>query len=246
MRSDDVILAVHRRVAQILAWSMQCAATGLGPSVGEDTLPFRSAFRHSLPGLPLAGGFRLAYLGFKADMKARKEAHMFERNFNCNFICEACMATKAKPNLPCPFTDFSEHAAHRLSNISHATYVRTAPVLSPWAVMPGFHLHSVFRDLMHILFLGTIRVMIPSIIMFWVRFNALDGGSLAEKLQLLSKDMEQKCKQNGKLLQNVSYSFCGFAFLSHVLPVILEGFASRCVASRLPIWGSPMEWIILN
>ena len=111
------------------------------------------------------------------------------------------MATKAKKNLPCPFTDFSEDAAHKLSVISHETYVRTARIVSPWVTMPGFHLDSVFRDLMHILFLGTVRTMIPSCIMFWVRFNALDGGSMAERLQILSRDMKQQCKANGKLPQ---------------------------------------------
>ena len=79
LASENIRHDVHRRVAEILAWSMQFAGTGFAPTVGEDGGRFGSAWRHSLAGSQLAGGWRMAYLGFKADMKARAEAHRFDR-----------------------------------------------------------------------------------------------------------------------------------------------------------------------
>ena len=199
MRDDAVRFAVHKRVAEIVSWSMGHAASARGPTHSEDTTPFSSAWRHSLANMQLAGGWRLAYLGFKSDMKARAEAHRFDRYYLCDFICEACMAQKAKRKSTCPFTDFSPGAAHRLTKISHETYLRTAKHVSPWQAMPGFHLFSVFRDMMHILFLGTLRTMIPSCIVFWLRFEALGNGSTSEKLLQLSKEMKELCRRNRQL-----------------------------------------------
>ena len=199
LRDDVIKHGVHARIAQVLGWSMECAARGIGPAVREDGLPFTSAFRHSLANRELAGGFKLAYLGFKADYKARCEAHRFDRYYLCDFICEACMAQKAKRNMTCPFTDFSAQAPYRLTGIGHETYLRTAACPSPWVAMPGFHLHNVFRDLMHTLYLGTLHTLIPSCVVLWIRFDVLGDGSLADKLQRFSRDMKQKCREHGPL-----------------------------------------------
>ncbi len=42
----------------------------------------------------IAGGFRFAYFGFKADAKARKECHQFDRSYQHTQICETCLAEK--------------------------------------------------------------------------------------------------------------------------------------------------------
>ena len=204
MRDDSVAAHVHKRVAEIAAWSMECAATGLGPTVGEDGLPFQSAWRHRLKGQVLSGGYKLAYTGFKADMKARMQANRFDRYYNCDFICEQCFAEKAKPGITCPFTDFSDDAPHRLTRISHTTYMRTASEVSPWACMPGWNLHTVLFDMMHSLYLGTLRTMISSCIVFWIRFNALGGGTIAQQLLRLSSEMKKKCRENGYTSGTVS------------------------------------------
>ncbi|CAE7761614.1 unnamed protein product, partial [Symbiodinium necroappetens] len=235
MRDDSVAAHVHKRVAEVLAWSMECAATGLGPKAGEDGLPFQSAFRHRLKGQVLPGGYKLAYTGFKADMKARMQANRFERYYNCDLICEACFAEKAKPNKTCPFTDFSETACHRLTRISHTTYMRTASEVSPWACMPGWNLHTVLLDMMHILYLGTLRVMISSCIVFWIRFKALGGGTIAHQLLRLSSEMRQKSRENGIRLNLSSFtpSNVGIASGLNDNPELCSTFKAAAVKSSL-------------
>lgn len=46
----------------------------------------------------IAQGFRFAYFGFKADAKARKECHAYERFCQHTQICEICLAEKPSVN----------------------------------------------------------------------------------------------------------------------------------------------------
>eukprot|EP00969_Alexandrium_andersonii_P364983 15465245-Alexandrium_andersonii.AAC.1 len=79
-------------------------------------------------------------------------------------ICESCFAVK--DNLPGTdsrlrsgfeefgFGNLSKRAPWRRTLVSHDTYVRTANHLSPWCQVSGFHLQMVWRDFMHVVYLG--------------------------------------------------------------------------------------------
>jgi hypothetical protein len=120
MRDQDVRDAVHQTIAEIVAWSLKAAATGVWPTVGPKGENLIGGDRGRLQGQQLAGGFRACYWGFRADGKARKEVHGFQRSYLHSFVCESCMAQRPhkgwQPQLN--YKNFYPRAAHRLSKIS--------------------------------------------------------------------------------------------------------------------------------
>ena len=186
----------HRVVADVLRWSMIHAAAGHAPLVGHDERPFTSSWRRSLAGQTLAGGHRAAYFGFKADLKARHESHLFKRWYQCIEICDQCLAQRHSKNCnpALLFTDFSDAAAHLMTSISHSDYVRTHEPLTPWLNMPGFCIQTSFFDVMHCIWLGTAKDLYASALGFWHRSNCLVGNNLSECLQNFSQRMKAAFK----------------------------------------------------
>lgn len=151
-------------------------------------------------GQPLSyNGYLFAYFGFRADAKARKECHKFERNYQCNQICEVCLAERPNkygdPALT--FKNFYSDAAHLLTSLTHAEYLATSNHQSPWENMPGFHVKSCFRDPMHTLFLGTAKDLLASCLGLWCRNGYIEGPNLAEQLRWVSATQREYCKAAG-------------------------------------------------
>lgn len=122
MRSEATKQHVHQVIAQVVAWSLESAASGVYPTTG----PFGEQLigrRSDLKGAPLANGWRGVYYGFRADEKARKETHCFFRSYQHSLICMNCLAQKPHkgwhPELS--YKDMTKDAGHRLSRISHST-----------------------------------------------------------------------------------------------------------------------------
>ena len=112
---------VHEKVADILAWSLRCAAQGKWPSHG----PFGEALtgtRAEWSEQVLAGGRRAAYFGFRYDGKARKEANRFQRSYQHNLVCECCLAQKTRPSSEplLSYKNFYPDAAHTMTSIRKA------------------------------------------------------------------------------------------------------------------------------
>ena len=189
----------HRLVATIATWSMRCALKGKAPVTGPFGEPLTKK-RAERGGQPLSyNGYLFAYFGFRADAKARKECHKFERNYQCNQICEVCLAERPNkygdPALT--FKNFYSDAAHLLTNLTHAEYLATSNHQSPWENMPGFHVKSCFRDPMHTLFLGTAKDLLASCLGLWCRNGYIEGPNLAEKLRWVSATQREYCKAAG-------------------------------------------------
>ena len=151
-------------------------------------------------GKPIAGGeYRLAYHGFKADAKARKETHKFNRSYQHNQICETCFAERPNkygdPRLT--FKNFFPCAAHRMTELSHSNYVASSHDLSPWSDMPGFHVKSLFRDPMHTIYLGTAKEVLASCSGYWSRHGCLPGATLEERLRWVSQRQKEVCSNAG-------------------------------------------------
>ena len=189
---------VHEVVAKITIWSMSAALEGRFPSLG----PFNEKLdihRAANSNKILAGGYRFAYFGFKADAKARKECHLFDRSYQHNKVCETCFAERPNkygdPLLT--FKNFHPNAAHVMTELSHDDYVRAATELSPWLPMPGFHVKSCFRDPMHTIFLGTAKELLASCLSFWNRRGYLPGPNLAQRLRHFSAKQRDYCLSVG-------------------------------------------------
>ena len=199
MRDEDVLRDANTTVARVLSWSMDQSLAGIGPSKDMDNEDFNQAFQLSLRGQPLAAGWRLVYFGWKSDLKARVQAHFFSRYYLCNNICDSCFATRPHANRVLSFTHLGEEAACWMTEVRHEDYLRHDPSPSPWTAMPGFRLETVFFDAMHIIWLGSARVLLASCLGAWHKLGVLGVEPLSVKLRAFSFEMKRRCRENQSL-----------------------------------------------
>ena len=120
-------------------------------------------------------------------------------------MCERCKAVK-------PTTNANSHDAMSYKNmapvppyartqITHFEYVQSSTKLSPWMSIPGFSLETVSYDLLHVIYLGTARDHVPSMLLYMkLRGFAYEAGETAELyLKRISIEMRADCKAQGPL-----------------------------------------------
>lgn len=191
--------AIHSLVAKVTIWSMRAALKGKWPTQG----PFGESLlgaRSQKAGLEFGNGYRLAYHGFKADAKAKKECRVFERSYMHNKVCEACMAekpTSKNHDSLLTYKDFYPNAAHLLTELNHRDYLVSSTRISPWEPMPGFDFRTCFRDPMHTIFLGTAKEFLASCLGYWSRRGCLTGPDLQEQLRWVSQRQKECCAEAG-------------------------------------------------
>ena len=208
MRDEEVQRYAHSKVASAMSWSMWQSLKGIGPEFDMDNDRLTSPFQLSLKGKRLAGGWKLVYFGWKADLKARVQAHFFSNYYLCNNICDRCFATSPMANKHLAFTHLGEDAAYWMTELSHSDYARHNSDPSPWMEMPGFRLETVFFDAMHIIWLGTARVLLGSCLNVWHRLGFLGNASYGANLKAFSVDMKNTCRANkimGRCFQYTLY-----------------------------------------
>lgn len=122
LREETIKQKIQENIANIVGWSLRSASKGFWPSEGPAGFELEGSHRKSLAGRQLAGGYRACYFGFRADGKARKESHLFQRSYLHSLVCEACMAQKAhkqwQPLLT--YKNFYPSAAFRMTTVSPA------------------------------------------------------------------------------------------------------------------------------
>ncbi|CAK9018521.1 Uncharacterized protein SCF082_LOCUS14128 [Durusdinium trenchii] len=116
MQNLSVRKNMEKVVAEITAWSLRHGASGVAPMEGfyGEQFPKRS-FRSRIAGKPLACGYRLCYLAFKADLKARAECNYFyKRYYRCKTMCDRCDCIQPTTNAPEALTykDFRDVPAY--------------------------------------------------------------------------------------------------------------------------------------
>ena len=196
MREEALQRYAHAKVAAVLSWSMEQSLKGVGPAVDMDNDCFTSPFQLSMKGKPLASGWRLVYFGWKADLKARVQAHFFSRYYLCNNMCDSCMATAPGANNVLAYTHLGEDAACWMTELKHEDYVRHEADPSPWMGMPGFRLETVFFDAMHIVWLGTARVLLGSCLGVWHRMGLLGPERYDNSMKAFSVEMKDTCREH--------------------------------------------------
>lgn len=140
---------------------------------------------------------RGAYFGSRFDLKARYQCNMFERFYQCRFMCDQCMSQNPTPksNQEMWYFDFRPESPRYLTYISDLTYRRTASALSPWACMPGWSLRSCFYDMLHIVYLGVARDLVGNLLSDFIDCDCLPGNSLEEQLRSFSSVMNKEFKR---------------------------------------------------
>ena len=98
------------------------------------------------------------------------------------------MAAKVSKNTDPRMTykDFRPNLPRYLTRINHATYMRTTPAafLSPWRVLQGWSLESCLHDMMHVVYLGTARDLIPSLLGDFLECGVLGSSDLSVDYRL--------------------------------------------------------------
>ena len=197
-RRLEVKAGVQKVVAKVITWSMKIALDGVAPSVGFNGEQLVGE-RAQLSGSQMSGSYKFAYFGFKSDLKARKESHFLERSYQHTKICDTCLAEKKSKygQAEMEYKNFYPDAAFWETEMSHADFLRRCVKVTPWSEMPGFHIKSVFRDPMHILYLGCAKDLLASVLGYWHRAGLLEGPNLQEQLRIFSRKLREVCRQEG-------------------------------------------------
>lgn len=142
-----------KEITEFIAWNLQVLESGVYPSKDHKGRAL-SGRRARRAGNEIANGWRATFFGWQGDMKERVKMHRFTRNWQSNFMCERCLATKHLPETT-PY-DFGSGAAWRKTEVSHRTYVALTPEpqLSPWIAVRGWRLDRCSDDLLHTVWLG--------------------------------------------------------------------------------------------
>ena len=146
----------------VIAWSFNCALTGLHPRRGPTRKRFEDRQRRRLAGQKLAGGFKLVYVMFGADWKAEVDTFHLEHHYNMGVeMCHLCWATKEGELSYCqpcnnPCFDHPRRNDDYMASRSAA--------MSPLTGIAGFHSQQVLPDAMHVGPLGIFLVVAGSVL----------------------------------------------------------------------------------
>ena len=184
--------------------------------------------------LPAARG---AYFAARYDAKARVETNNFLRHYGCSLICEQCLASKISKTTDdrmC-YKDFRLESPRWLTRINHDTYMRTTPprAISPWHIIPGWSLESCLHDIMHVVYLGTGRDLVASLLGDFLECGVLGPPHLSvdHRLRLFSIEMNKFFKSEKSFAQIYqTFSYFGIKYLS-IFDAAFKGL-------DLYLWGS--------
>ena len=130
-------------LSKIALWDFEQLLRGQAPTLRYDG----QASPAWLSGKEL--GLRGAYVGIRADWKARRELHHCMRHYGCNHVCDLCWACR-------PHVD-PEWSFHKVWDVEG--FPEDPEMQSPWLGLPGAHVHLHLFDLMHVLFIGEARAL---------------------------------------------------------------------------------------
>lgn len=207
MKEPNTKRKVMQTVAAYFGWCFQVAQNGLPPKTGFYCEPWPAGTYRQLlaaSGAPLLGGFRGCFAGFKADLKARKESHFFNRSYTSLKCCDTCSATQPFPSAVANpisrsllYSDFSPHARWRGTNEDNSEYLRKCADPSPWHVVPGFHKDLLLYDLMHVGPLGIWRDIVAALLIDMITRGELPGISPKVALNKFWVSFRNWCRQSG-------------------------------------------------
>ncbi|CAK9008584.1 unnamed protein product [Durusdinium trenchii] len=162
--------ATRSEICRILAWDFRQLESGLYDYVNHCGM-FHAvgSAREKQAGdyLPMKAAFAF----WKGDMEAHAYAHNLvqtQRYYRCNQCCDFCLATCDKRAPELNWGSLSLRAVWR-----SALTMSDPNDTSPWCQVPRFKKDKRLLDLLHIVHLGTLRDLIPSVII-----DSLQDGTL--------------------------------------------------------------------
>ena len=203
MRDKAVKAAAMQRLAEWVAWNFRILQDGHGPPHGYAQEPWVEGGPCSkLVGERIMADYSGAYMGFKGDAKARKEAHGFRQNYMSTRVCDRCAAVQPfKQVLRSPalkrlcFTDMSARAPWRATRIPHEQHVQSLDA-SPWACIPGYRHEMTFFDPMHVKPLGVDRNLTAGCIVDFLQRGELSNLNQDISLKTLWLEFRAFCRDH--------------------------------------------------
>jgi hypothetical protein len=125
------------------------------------------------------GAWSAIFFAWTGDLKARREAHLFRASYAHTYVCDRCCAQQAHKTACAAllYQNFHDSAGHRLTCLSHGTYLRAhADRLSPWVQVPGWTLERTLFDAMHVVFLGIARDHVAAHLVLWTECGFVRDG----------------------------------------------------------------------
>ena len=145
--------------------------------------PFlKNSWHQKYANTEIGNGYRAAFVGWKGDLKARRENHYFTQHYNAMLVCDSCNANtpykKSDPALT--YADFSDGAGWRKTRYTHAVYLANAKRVSPWSQVDGWSIEGTWFDLMHNLPYGVGKDVAANILCELAESNASPAARLLE------------------------------------------------------------------
>jgi hypothetical protein len=204
MRLKSTKARVHTELCKIIGWQQQIWTSGVFPNVGFYGEPLVGE-RHTLRGQQMQ--WRSAFIGIRADSKARVECHRFQRWYGATFCCDQCLGTQPFPSAPAELSilDMSRTAPYSQTLFTHEQYLQYERVQSPWCAVPGWRLETCYYDLLHVLHLGVCKQSNASCIAELLESGCLPGDTVSDKLCRLTVLFAEWCK--ARRLSAVKFGF---------------------------------------
>ena len=162
---------------------------------------------------------RMAYVAFKADLKARKECHTFVKYYKCKNFCDRCDAIQPFTNVPVRLTykNMSPTAPYVGTEINHDQYMATTLPrhVSPWERhVENWQFETCVFDFMHVVYLGVARDLVPSCfkLLQHLGYGCEDGETDDVFLKRVTMEMRATCKLFGTPERVVYFVFATICF----------------------------------
>jgi hypothetical protein len=183
---DTCLPITNDELVAYFAWCSKVWLAGRFPDTDFYGSPWpEGSWRCAMKNKPIAGPYFGVFSAVTHDAKARYETHHFANYYNCNYICESCLACVHPGRLS--YCNFRKDAPWRNYRISHERYLQITPasIVSPWSQIPGWHLSRCLLDWMHCNHLGVGRDVTAQIAFDLCTWGYIGPGTLDEQLQRL-------------------------------------------------------------
>eukprot|EP00959_Pyramimonas_sp_CCMP1952_P465441 9488309-Pyramimonas_sp.AAC.1 len=95
------------------------------------------------------------------------------------------------------YGDFGKDPLYAKTVLTHQEYLDTERIISPWHKVDGWRLELCWHDLLHVLFLGIMRIANASCIVELLEKGFLRGANVEDKLANLTVHMSGRCNKAG-------------------------------------------------
>jgi len=128
----------HDAVGKLVGYIVDTLMTGAFPLLDHEGNKFaQGSVQSQRAGQAFAGGWSMAFAGFKGDWEARAMVHKLTRYYRTTFICEHCMASYKDEFT---FGDFRPNANSQVIRFSHDDFLMLNPPndQSSWTCVKGW------------------------------------------------------------------------------------------------------------